>query len=461
MADNQHIISIILNARDNTSAAIASATAKLQALEAATREQRQSNEKLTQSFEDMREGLAGGNTEIDKLSKSMRAQEQVSKNATQSIINLEQASRRLAETEADSGRSTAQRLKALHDVAEAEQKLREELIKTKGIGDARVKQIAEEAKAYGQRTVALKEGARAEAEANRERERQMRVEAEQHKQRMQYAKEEQQERDKIRRARERDIDDELARIARRERAREEAARKQEADDKAREQRQRELNRILDQSDREAAQRRDREAREIQDMERRREAADRARDQRRQNELNKGREYLQQLEQIRRLEEQRQQAAARGDTVQKIRIEVDAEKAKADAAKTAAEINTLLNKNVHVDVELDGAGAVAHAAEVRAGLQAILGKDIKFKVEADVDNLNTSLARARSNIDDMGPEDELLHGPARHDDEELPRVLGLGCLPRQLPPRARRLWHRRLPEPDASCSQVPQPEVCWL
>jgi phage-related protein len=393
MADERHIIDIILKARDDTGGALASAAAKLGLLKDQQKAVQEAADKTGRSFEEMSRRISTGQA---RLVEEQRKLGDSTGQTLDAQVKLEQASRAYVKTLNDANASEAQRTQSLRNLRAAQGELAlsitriadEEAKAADAASKATAKRIQEAAtelerikalRAY--RAEAVKEQAKHDADRARSHANLMRT--------LDAA-----ERDSAQR-RQRWREDELKQILDREKREQQAA-----EETAR--KRRELASTLDRSEREAEQRRianaERELRQIQQIERaRRESAQRLQAER-ERELRLGREYVQQIQQVQRIEQERRRAAEGGDFAVQAQLEFDAQSARAQAAELAVELRTLFS-NIEANMDLDDAAFKAHAAEVLA-MKQLLGRDIEIDVDIDVGNLDRARALAEV-VDDVG------------------------------------------------------------
>lgn len=354
MADQRHIIDIILNARDNTASAFASALGNQEAFNRLQKDAEQQSKKTAEAVRQ------ASRSQRDAMNEQQRSAEKLTKQSDDLLhkqVELERASKAYAQSLTAGNRSMAEQEQAFRRMNAA----RADFIKT-----------MKEEKEVSDST--------ARSRANRIRD--MEMEAEQAKALGQAystaAREREKEREASRRAGREELD------ALRERARlaqeYEARQRQMDEDRKRRQRdatQEELN-ALRQRARLADQYRATQAR----------ASQQELDQVRRS-TEAYREYEKAIQRVREAQGRRRQHEERGEEVP-ITVRLDEAGARREATELAAELEGLIG-HIRTSVDLDSGEATRHAVEVRAVMDEILGRDVKFHVEADVDN--ASFAKA--------------------------------------------------------------------
>lgn len=423
MADARYVIDIILNARDNTSAAFAKATGNAEAFKRITQEQEQQNKRTAESFEQMSRRI---NTSQAELTRQMKAASQVSGDQLDATVRLEKASRDYVRTLNDAKSSENQRLQSLKNLRNAENdlvKLIEEqnkVLKENERQDARrtaqsVANAAKRSEAARQEQAAFAEAAKARAAAERDAERARAEEVRRGEAQARDIEETEQARHRARIDRanqEAQAERDLAQVrqallaAENRQAAEEEARRQASFEARQHQLERQaqaeeeaaqrriaLNRILDRSEQEAERRRvqnaERELREIRQIDAQREATSRANAERQKRELSGPRQYIESLQRINSLERERKQAANRGDVLAVAKIDIDAKEARAEAIEVAAGLRSLFD-HIEANVDLDAGEATAHAAALLE-MKRLLSRDVTFNVDVDAGAAAAKLA----------------------------------------------------------------------
>ena len=415
MADERHIIDIILKARDDTAAALASATAKLKGFEDATKrigdEQVRSNEAAKKSYSELSREISVSQQKLGGLIRQISEGKGVTKDQVDQIVELESATKRYVKALSDENATAAQRAQSLKTVQDAQSKLNKSLVEAGQLSKENAAAISAEIVQTQKQIEQARQLQKVQADIHRdfvaqiqERKRAQnelaRILNQSEREAQQRREQELQEILKLEKARD-DANkaeirrrNELARILNQ--SDREAQQRREADlrdiktiEKAKDdahnaeiRRKNELARILNQSDREAAQRREADLRDINTLTKARDDAARKVEAQRAREMRLGREYIQQIQQIQRLEQERQRAIEGGDFVQKVQLDFDAAQARAKAAEMAAELKALFGR-ISINADIDDTAARAHAVEIIA-MKELLGRDIKIDVDLDVD-----------------------------------------------------------------------------
>lgn len=366
MADARYLIDIILNARDNTGGAVASAAAKLGLLKEEQKGLEQQNQRLGDSFERMTNRINSSGAELRRQQKALGDE---TGRTVDSQVKLEQASRAYVKTLNDANASEARRVQGLQRLHQAQEQLALDITR---LGDEEAKTATAQAKRAAARIGQINtEMERLQAMRSIEQEAiraQMALDTEAARQRAE------QERLGETMAREVEDNNQARHRARMERLNQEALQQRELAEAERQRQQSQQSEFM-----EGARQR---LQAIQNTRRDEEEAGRLREAQNERDLRLGRQYIESIQRIQAIEQERRQAQEGGDFTQVVRLDFDAKAARAEAEELAARLRALFN-HIEANIDLDAGSFDAHAAEVIA-MKKLLENRVNIDVNMDVD-----------------------------------------------------------------------------
>jgi chromosome segregation ATPase len=167
VADERHIIEIILKARDDTAAALASATANVKAFDKVTEDSTRRNTEFRRSFRELTQEISLNDAEMKKLQRSINETKGITTQTAGAVTNLEQASRRLTKTMTDENSTRAQRLKAEEDYNKALSTANESIEKNTNLNKNQRAQLLENVTAMNRLVAATEQLRRVMGELNK------------------------------------------------------------------------------------------------------------------------------------------------------------------------------------------------------------------------------------------------------------------------------------------------------
>jgi hypothetical protein len=426
MADQRHIIDVILRARDNTAAAVREATANLKGFEEVNKrvgeEQTRQNQAAQKSYSELNREISVSQQKYGGFIRQIAESKGITKEQVDQVVKLEGATRNYVKALSDENATAARRAQSLGALRSAQEDLNDSLVESSDLSKAQAKAISDEivarqkqieqaqqlqrvqAQAHREITAQIDERRRKQEELNRTLDKSDREAAQRREQENREIQQLEANRQKLidERIRKQEqlnqILNKSDREAQQRREQElrdvlriENERKKVQDERIRSQN--ELNRILDRSDREASVRREQENRELQALLKSRRDAAAEQERQRERELNLGRQYIAQIEQAARLERERNQARETGDFTTEVKLDFDAAAARAQAAEVAAGLRALFD-HIEANITLNDAEFQAHATQVLA-MKALLEKHVKIDVDLDIDAADIAKVNALS------------------------------------------------------------------
>jgi hypothetical protein len=405
VADERHIIEIILQARDDTAAALGSATANVKAFEKVAEDSTRQNEAFRKSFNDLNREVSANDVEMSKLQKSIQNTKGITTSTAASIQQLEQASRKLSQAIGNENATRADQLKAQQEYEKALAQANKSITENTNLNRSQAAQLTQNVAALNRLVAATEQLRKVQAELNTAENQQRAARkaandefisaSRQRLTAIQNERRDQQEADRAaeessRRRQQQFLADSALRLKaiQNERKEQEAADREAAARATRDQ-----QRFLS----------DARAR-LQAIENARKADqqhDRETEASRQRQLALGRQYVQQLQEIQRIQEARQKAVAAGDTVEHVRLEFDNRDAVAKAEALSKEINTIFRNRNDIHIDFNDTEALAHAKALDEMFNELF-KGVKVDVKFDVDQVSLARMAAMSKeMDNVG------------------------------------------------------------
>jgi hypothetical protein len=387
MADERHVIEIILKARDDTAAALASATANVKAFDKVTEDSTRRNTEFRRSFRELTQEISLNDAEMKKLQRSINETKGITTQTAGAVTNLEQASRRLTKTITDENSTRAQRLKAEEDYNKALSTANESIEKNTNLNKNQRAQLLENVTAMNRLVAATEQLRRVMGELNKAEEKNARdrraatdefvAGARKRLEAIQNERKEQEEADRdteraARARQDRFLADSRQRLQaiKNERLENEAmARQSEAD----------ARRAQAQYMSDARTR----LQQIENARKAEEQHNREISNGRERQLTLGRQYIAQLQEVQKIQEDRRRAAEIGDDIQKVRLDFDSADAVAKAELLSREIHKVLDDRVRIPVDFSDTEAVAHAKALDEMFRTLF-RTVKVDVDFDVD-----------------------------------------------------------------------------
>jgi septal ring factor EnvC (AmiA/AmiB activator) len=164
VADERHIIEIILQARDDTAAALGSATAngskRLQKIPLGR------TRRFRKSFNDLSREVSANDVEMSKLQKSIQNTKGITTSTAASIQQLEQASRKLSQAIGNENASRADQLKAQQEYEKALAQANKSITENTNLNRNQAAQLTQNVSALNRLVAATEQLRKVQAELN-------------------------------------------------------------------------------------------------------------------------------------------------------------------------------------------------------------------------------------------------------------------------------------------------------
>jgi chromosome segregation ATPase len=166
VADERHIIEIILQARDDTAAALGSATANVKAFEKVAEDSTRQNEAFRKSFNDLNREVSANDVEMSKLQKSIQNTTGITTSTAASIQQLEQASRKLSQAIGNENATRADQLKAQQEYEKALAQANKSITENTNLNRSQAAQLTQNVAALNRLVAATEQLRKVQAELN-------------------------------------------------------------------------------------------------------------------------------------------------------------------------------------------------------------------------------------------------------------------------------------------------------